>query len=126
MCGIIQDTFLPLPFFMETGLQNLVAQIGPWTLTGTPKTMTPYGGAFGLWTLVFHFLSNKTNKTCSMALPVWFSLSPRCGGQRFPIPKHVTSPVTSGSSHFRFGLLACACAILHFPVRLLRNLRLGP
>ena len=29
----------PLPFFMETGLQNLVAQIGLWTRTGTPKTM---------------------------------------------------------------------------------------
>ena len=46
---------------METGLQNLVAQIGLWTRTGTPKTMTPYGGAFGLWTF-FHFLSNKINK----------------------------------------------------------------
>jgi len=73
-------TFRHLPFFMETGLQNLVPQIGLWTLTGTPKTLTTL--RWGVWTLNFFPLlvktTGNTNKTCFMALPVWFSLSPRC------------------------------------------------
>ena len=61
-----------VPFFMETGLQNLVAQIGLWTRTGTPKTMTPYGGArldfgdplrWGVWTLNSFPLLVKNGKT---------------------------------------------------------------
>jgi len=56
---------------METGLQNLVAQIGLWTLTGTPKTMTPYGGAFGLWTF-FHFLSKLNRKNPIKHVPWHF------------------------------------------------------